>query len=122
MSGDDFLKALACYVALREANTLQEQVAVLFVLRNRAAGMDGFEPGWHKTLANMLGWTTTFDVRDPDVQQLLQIADTIYDGTRADNLTNGGVFFGGANCLALGDLEQKAVVGTTTFWGKKNGP
>lgn len=119
MTGDDFLKALACYVALREAKTLPEQIAILFVIRNRTEGKHGFGKGWETTLANMLGWTTSFDVRDPNVIQLLQAVDTIFDGTRSDSLTGNAVYFGPMDSLAIGNLQQTAVVGSTLFYGVK---
>lgn len=98
-------KGLACLLAWREerSNGVNGMMGVIFVLRNRAKA--GWNSGsWIKNIdaknqfssISVIGDSQTVvypDPRDPSFQQLMQIVDTIYDGTREDNLTNGALYY-----------------------------
>lgn len=115
MTGDDFLKSLACLVAWREerSNQLNGMLAVLFVIRNRvqAGPAKGFGNNWgtvieqHGQFSSMSilgdGQTVAYpDVRDATFNQLLQLVDDVYSGERVDNLTDGAYYYA--------DLTSKA--------------
>ena len=138
----DFEMALASLLAWREerSNGPNGMLAVLFVLRNRVkAGWNG--ASWtrnidgHNQFSSMsvTGDSQTVaypDVRDPQFLQVLQVVDSVYDGTRLDNLTNGALYYadlaskgythGGwfeRNIVLQPEVHPRmATVGTTTYF------
>ncbi len=114
-------------------------LGVQFVVRNRVkAGWSGGD--WGKVIEShnqfssisVLGDAMTIwypDVRDPNFQRVLQEVDGIYDGTTADTLTNGALYYadmaspaynkGGwfdRNVAQSPDHPRVAVIGSTTYF------
>lgn len=142
MTVADFEMALASLLAWREerSNGSNGMLAVLFVLRNRV------KAGWHEgswtrnidahnqfSSISVLGDSQTIaypDVRDPQFLQILQAVDSVYEGNRVDNLSNGALYYadlaspgytkGGwfqRNIIEHPDLHPRvATVGTTTYF------
>lgn len=101
MTGANFLEAMAVHLAWMEASMygINEQLAVLFCLRNRLAA------GWLNgdlscILRNAFLFDQTnkiFDLpdpRDPAFQQLLTLAESVFDNTAKDYITDGAVYWG----------------------------
>ena len=115
-------------------------LGVLFVVRNRAKA--GWNQGsWSKIIEShnqfssisILGDSQTVAYPDPhDVQFLaiLQLVDSVYDDSRADNLTNGALYYADTNSPAYNKggwfdrniaqqpvaHPQTAQIGTTTYF------
>lgn len=115
-------------------------LGVLFVVRNRAKAGWG-QGDWAKIISqhnqfssmSVAGDSQTVlypDVRDPSFLQVLQIVDTVYDGSRDDVLTNGALYYadlgspayhkgGWFDRFIAGDQEthpRVAQIGTTTYF------
>jgi hypothetical protein len=114
-------------------------LAVLFVVRNRSKA--GWSQGsWTQIIEShnqfssisVVGNSQTVlypDPRDPDFISVMQLVDSVYDGTRADNLTDGALYYADiGRGITLGGWFEKniindptnhprtAQVGTTTFF------
>ena len=141
MTVADYEKGLASLLAWREerSNGVNGMLAVLYVIRNRAkAGWGG--GSWskimeqHNQFSSMTvlgdGQTVAYpDPRDPLYLQILQLVDTVYDDSRADNLTGGALYYadlgspayhkGGwfdVNIAQSKDHPRVATIGTTTYF------
>jgi len=107
MSGDDFIKAQCCLLAWRDGHGYgaNAMIGILHVIRNRTTANGG---DWLVTVQDSCndahfgrlqppagGYP---DVRDPVFQILLDVVDSIYDGTRLDRLTNDANHYGDVCC------------------------
>lgn len=134
-------KALACLLAWREENRngLNGMTAVLFVVRNRAKA--GWEMGeWNRIIITHNQFSSISvpgdgqlvkypDLHDQNFVRLLQVVDSVYDGTAQDKLTNGALYYydpgpgvtpGGwfdREILQKPDIHPRcAVIGSTNFF------
>lgn len=124
MTGPEFLRAQAALVAWRDGHEagVNGMLGILFVIRNRSE-----QPKWSdlqravqdtanesaETLAGSL-WP---DVRNPDFQQILQAADSVFaevDPMR-DKLTSGALYYSPAND-PFTFRERVAQVNTLLFY------
>jgi len=105
MEIDSYVKALAALTAWREENSngVNGMMGVLFVIRNRA------KANWHFgdweaiiTAQNQFdsmtrvgdGQTVHYpDPRDSNFNKILNYIDGIYDGSTADTLTQGALYY-----------------------------
>lgn len=139
MTIPDYEKCLAALLAWREerSNGVNGMLGVLYVVRNRYKAWGG---SWSQVIdkhnqfssISVLGDNETIaypDPRDPSFLQILQLTDTVYDGTRPDNLTNGALYYadmsskgyrvGGwfdVNIARNADHPRVATIGTTTYF------
>jgi hypothetical protein len=82
MTVDDVQKGLLAITAWRAAGHISFPacVAVLFCLRNRLEANG--DNDWMRAIGESV------DARDPEFLKILEVVDSIYDGTRADSLSN----------------------------------
>lgn len=88
MDSDSFIKAQAALLAWRDGhrNGVNGMLGVLFVVR-RQTKLCG--DNWMQIIRNRTDCEHEWpDVRDPEFQTLLQLVDSVYDGTKTDKLTN----------------------------------
>lgn len=142
MTVADFECAIASLLAWREerSNGVNGMLGVLFVVRNRAKAGWG-QGDWGKVIEqhnqfssiSVVGNPGTVaypDVRDPAFLQILQLVESVYDGSRDDLLTNGALYYADMGSTGYdkggwfdrniaGDPEQHprvAQIGTTTYF------
>lgn len=113
MTAEDVLKAHAAVVAYGAAPTFPERIGVLLALRNNADAI-----GWPTALA--MYPTPCPDVRDPEFQRVLDAVDGVFDGTRPDDLVNGGWTWRSthpdAPARAGTSLQRAAQIGQMIFY------
>ena len=125
MDGGMFIKSMACALAWRDGRDsgVNAMLGILHTVRNRAE---------HFLVGDWLGAVEFFDdecftgvypdIRDPEFQQVLQIVDSVYDGTRQDKLTNGANlymrFFEGpaGGTLPMFSFPRTAQIGFIHFY------
>lgn len=143
----EYEKGLAALLAWREENRNgpNGMLGVLFVIRARAKAVTNPDWKWtqgswsrvmeaHNQFSSMSvigdGQTVKYpDPRDPKFLLVLQYVDTVYDDTRADNLTDGALYYadlgrgvevGGwfdRNIIANPAVHPRtAQIGTTTYF------
>lgn len=95
MVSDNYVKSLLVSLAWDAASHISfpAVAAVMFCVKNQVdANKDG---DWLRVidkLAREGGFPNrTKDVRSPDFQNTLEIVDHVYDGSKEDRVTNGGV-------------------------------
>ena len=83
MVADDFIKAKLVEVAWKRAGHISFPAcaAVMFCVRNL------LEKNGDQNWLRALGEVT--DPRDPEFQKLLELVDSVFDGSKPDNITNG---------------------------------
>lgn len=105
MTTDDLIKSEAALFAWRKAGDVSANamLGILFVLRNRVAA-DGFPNSWLEVLddaeSREPGEPSDHrrpDPREPQFAQTMEFVDSIYDNSRADNLTGGALYWGRLN-------------------------
>lgn len=94
MNAEDGLKWELALMGWRAAGhiSLSAALAAMFVARNRfMAGMN--DGDWLKVIRAIPVELTDPDTRNPTLRDILEIVDSVFDGTRMDNLTLGGLYF-----------------------------
>lgn len=72
--------------------SLNASLAAMFVCRNRF--LAGLRDGdWLKNIRAIPVGSVDPDIRQPDFTEVLAIVDSVFDGTRRDTLTVGGLYF-----------------------------
>ena len=141
MDVHNYVLSLAALTAWREerGGGLNSMLAVMFVIKNRAnANWQGGDIYKIITAKNqfdsivMKGDPNTVeypDPRDPVFQKVCQYADGIFDGTTADNLTMGSLYYSDLgspgynkegwfelNIVRSPNHPRLATIGTTSFF------
>jgi hypothetical protein len=125
VTSEDFIKGQLCLIAWLDGfeSGTNAMIGICHVVRNRVTA--GWHDGdWVRTVWGLISarhrtWGEPPDVRDPLFMPLLQVVDSIYDGTRADKLTDGalGYFKNTEHFGALLESAQRvAQIGQLTFY------
>ena len=119
MTADDFIKinlATAAWRAARE-HGIVAMTAAMLVVRNRVlAGW--YEGDWAYCMSDFGSVLTFPDPREPNFQKVLQLADSVYDGTLEDRWTCGAFYFGKyvRQDATKPEPERVAMVGQLSFY------
>jgi len=140
MDPANYIKSVLALLAWREENIngVNGMLGVMFVVRARAQAWG--KGDWlsvmtaHNQFSSMTvagdGQTVKYpDPRDPAFQRVLQIVDSVFDGTMTDTLTNGALYYadlaspaynkGGwfdRNVAGSPDHPVVAKIGSTTYF------
>ena len=115
MVSDNYVKSQLVSLAWNAASHISfpAVAAVMFCVKNRVnASGDG---NWLKVITELEREVSTppraKDVRSPEFQNVLEIVDHVFDGSKVDRLTNGGTQW-----WAGDGRERTAVVGSLEIY------
>lgn len=119
MQIDDFVKSQIALTAWRAAGHISTPAAlsVMFVLRTRT----GENGDWLKTIedADLLyeqvhNYSRPMypDPRDPRLKEILDLVDSVYDGTRQDRFTGGGIYWYAPDSCPWGEVNGREITGS----------
>lgn len=96
MTADDFIKAHLASVAHYNAHQYgaNAMLGVMLVIRRRVQ-VGWYEGSWMNNIYHAVPMAplSTPDPREPAFQKILQLADSVYDGTLEDKWTGGALSF-----------------------------
>lgn len=111
MTIEDYYRGRLVDAAWRVAGKISypAAVAVMFVVRNVLER--NADNNWVRAVDEVClpRWYEEPDVRDPNFARLLEVVDSVIDGTRVDNLSNDGVYLesgdGRVECANVGGFR-----------------
>jgi hypothetical protein len=111
MTADDYCRGRLVDVAWQVAGKISfpAAVAVMFVIRNVVERNK--DNNWIRAIDETYagGAYSEPDTRDPEFQKLLEVVDSVYEGTKVDSISNNALYFesgeGREECASVGGFR-----------------